>query len=84
MSYNYCIIIGEKDTTSLTTASGMFANTPNLTEIDLSGVDVSKLDVDMMFTNTGATVGWAKDATNASILNRSYQKPSTLTFKVKE
>ncbi len=78
------IMFTNVNTSNVEKMNYMFGLTYNLTEIDLSNFNFnSSANMDNMFLNTKATVGYVSDSTIASKLNALSSKPSTLTFVVK-
>ena len=72
------------NTINVTDMSNMFQDS-QATSLDLSSFDTSKVtNMYMMFDNSHATTGYAKTCEEAAKFNRSYNKPSGLTFIVKD
>ena len=62
----------------------MFYNS-KVTSLDLSSFDTSKVtDMNRMFWEAKATTGYARTQADADKFNASSDKPSTLTFVVKQ
>ena len=71
------------DTSNVVDMSGMFQNS-QATSLDLSSFDTSKVTyMYRMFNESQATTGYAKTCEDAARLNSSSNKPSGLTFTVK-
>ena len=71
------------NTSKVTDMSSMFSRS-TVPVIDLSSFDTtSSTDVGGMFSNASATTGYAKTQADADNFNASSNKPSTLTFVVK-
>ena len=70
------------DTSKVTDMSFMFAENP-ATELDLSSFDISNVTVmnmDAMFYNNQATIGYARTLADANKFNTSSNKPYRLIF----
>jgi surface protein len=71
------------DTSSVTDMTGMFASSQT-TKLDLSSFDTSNVTkTDNMFSGCKATTGYARTQADANKFNSSSNKPSALTFVVK-
>ena len=72
------------DTSNVTDMRSMFYNS-KVTSLDLSTFDTSKVtDMNRMFWEAKATTGYARTQADADKFNASSDKPSTLTFVVKQ
>ena len=72
------------DTSNVTDMRSMFYNS-KVTSLDLSSFDTSKVtDMNRMFWEAKATTGYARTQADADKFNASSDKPSTLTFVVKQ
>lgn len=72
------------DTSNVTNMSSMFYYSQAKT-LDLSSFDTSKVtDMSYMFYNSQATTGYARTQSDADRFNASEEKPSRLTFVVKQ
>ena len=72
------------DTSNVTNMYEMFSGSA-ATSLDLSSFDTSNVtDMSSMFESSKATVGYARTRTDADKFNSSRDKPSTLTFVVKD
>ena len=72
------------NTKNVANMEGMFQNS-RVKIIDLSSFDMSNvIKMDNMFKNCEATIGYARNQEDADLLNSSTNKPSTLTFIVKD
>ena len=71
------------DTSKVTNMSDMFSDS-YITSLDLSSFDTSKVtNMSDMFSYSSVTMGYAKTCEDAARLNSSSNKPSGLTFTVK-
>ena len=78
------IDVSSFDTSKVTNMGGMFAITA-VTSLDLSSFDTSNVtNMVVMFSNAKATIGYARTCEDATRLNASSDKPSGLTFIVKD
>ena len=72
------------NTSNVTNMDCMFASS-KITSLDLSSFDTSKVtDMNRMFWEAKATTGYARTQADADKFNASSDKPSTLTFVVKQ
>ena len=75
------------NTSSFTTSvssldmTSMFQDTAKLNTIDLRKLDTSKAELSNIALHTNAKTGYAKTSADATRLNNSGGKPTTLTFK---
>ena len=73
------------DTSSVTTMAYMFQNMKNITTLDLSSFDTSKVtQAYSMFSDNSATIGYARTQADSNFFNATSEKPSGLTFTVKQ
>ena len=72
------------DTSNVTNMENMFWGS-KATSLDLSSFDTSKVtDMSHMFASSDATTGYARTQADADKFNATSDKPSTLTFVVKQ
>ena len=75
------------DITNVFSMSGMFKNMKNIKILDLSSFDTSKLNQTYnkdIFSGNSATVGYARTQADSDFFNSTTNKPSSLTFTVKQ
>ena len=75
------------DITNVFSMSGMFKNMKNIKILDLSSFDTSKLNQtynEDIFSGNSATIGYAKTQADSDFFNATTNKPSSLTFTVKQ